>query len=128
MAKEKVNNSQDVLDSREVIERIEALESEVEDAEADEQTAGTVDDLKEELAALKALAEEAQGYSEDWRHGTALIRDTYFTEYVEELCKDVGDVPKEIPWYIVIDWEATAEHIKQDYTEVDFNGVSYWVR
>ncbi len=113
-----ISNSDQVIDSRNVISRIEELEGE-DLLEQDEQ---------DELKALKTLEEEAEGYSDDWKHGSTLIRDDYFTEYAEELCKDIGDLPSEIPWYIEIDWEKTAEHIKADYTEVDFDGVSYWIR
>ena len=111
-----ISNSDDVIDSRDVIARIEELE------DSDD------DDDKEELDALKALAEEAKGYAPDWHYGATLVRDSYFTEYAEELCKDIGDLPKVIPHYIEIDWEATARNIQQDYTEVDFDGVAYWIR
>lgn len=113
-----ITNEQDVIDSRDIIERI----AELEDTEDD--------DEKAELEALKALEEEASGYSSDWEYGSQLIRDSYFAEYAEELCKDIGDLPKELPWYIAnhIDWDGVAEEIKQDYTMVDFNGVEYWVR
>jgi hypothetical protein len=42
--------------------------------------------------------------------------------------EDVGDLPRGIPSYIVIDWAATADNLKVDYTEVDFDGVTYLVR
>ena len=129
MTKE-ISNSQDVIDSRDIIERIEELEGmgiipldeipqddDVEDIE-----------LAEELQHLKALTEEAEGYAEDWKCGVGLIRDSYFEEYAEELCKNIGALPNDVPWYIVIDWEATAGHIRQDYTSVEFDGVTYWVR
>jgi hypothetical protein len=113
-----ISNSDDVIDSRDVIARIDELEN-------DENL-----DLVEvaELDALKALAEEAEQYAEDWSYGSTLIRDSYFTDYAEELCKDIGQLPRDIPDYIVIDWEATAENLKADYTSVDFDGVEYWVR
>ena len=113
-----ISNTDDVIDSRNVIERIEELQGE--DSLDSEGQA--------ELKALKGLQEEAEGYSPDWSDGSTLIRDDYFTEYAEELCKDIGDLPKELPWYIEIDWEKTAFHIQQDYTEVDFDGVKYWIR
>ena len=85
------------------------------------------DDDAEELKALRSLAEEAENYAEDWRHGATIIRESYFEEYCEELCKDIGDLPKEIPHYIVIDWKATASNIRVDYSEVDYGGVTYLV-
>lgn len=175
-----ISNSDDVLDSRDVIARIEELESDLKSVHefdvlarievleeelktAHEADAGLVEadfdkwlegsdnpdaielnELKavadfdawleqidgdaEELKALKEFAEEAEGCTEDWRHGATLIRESYFEEYCEELCKDIGDLPKEIPHYIVIDWAATANNIRQDYTEVDYDSVAYLVR
>ena len=83
----------------------------------------------DELTALIALQDEACG-SPDWGYGEQLIRESYFTEYCEELCKDIGDLPQELPWYIGnhIDWEGVAREIKMDYTEVDFDGISYFIR
>src|SRR5262249_45105724 len=81
-----------------------------------------------EYANLKALADEAEGYSPDWTYGSTLVRDSYFTTYTQELCEDIGDVPRNLPSYIEIDWEATARNIRQDYTSVEFDGVTYWVR
>lgn len=57
-----------------------------------------------------------------------LIRESYFTEAMRELVSDIGDLPKDVPGYLVIDWEATAENLKVDYTAVDFDGVTYYVR
>lgn len=81
----------------------------------------------EELASLLGLKSEAEGYC-DWRGGESMIALHYFVNYCEELCKDIGAVPQDVPGYIVIDWEATAENIKADYTSVDFDGEEYLVR
>lgn len=117
----------DVIDSRDVIERIAALEEQSKDA-----------DDAEELEQLKALAEEAKGYSSDWKYGETLIKDEYFTEYfteyIEELIKGCYLLPKEVesgdwPWrHITIDYEAAAEEAKQDYACVTFGSDEYWIR
>lgn len=123
-----VSNSDDVIDSRDVIARIDELEGMIEDnKEADEKDREDLSEEEDELKALKAMAEEGEGYGE-WNDGETLIRESYWVEYVEELLKDIGDLPKDIPWYIVIDWEATAENIGQDYTTLDFDGVTYYMR
>lgn len=85
-------------------------------------------DYADELGPLKAFAAEFEDYCPDWNHGVTLIRESYFTEYAEELVKDIGDLPKDIPGYLVIDWDATAENLKVDYTEGDFGGVTYFAR
>lgn len=117
-----ITNGEDVIDSRDIIARIEDLESRAEPEALSEDEAA-------ELAALKALAEEAEPYAPDWQYGEALIRDSYFQQYAEELAGDCGLIKKDAPWpNNHIDWEAAAEQLQQDYTQVDFDGVTYWVR
>jgi hypothetical protein len=141
MSRHEINNSDDVIDSRDVIARIEELESDLEterelladhpaepDTPAREFRLSNIAEYEAELTALKALQAEAEGYCPDWTYGATLIRDSYFTEYARELVSDIGDLPKEIPHYIEIDWEATARNIRMDYTAVEFDGVTYWVR
>lgn len=113
------SNSDNVIDSRDVIARIDELEG---DEDRD-------DDDNEELAALKALADKADGYASDWKDGATLIRDDYFETYAEELARDCGMIPNNLAWPCTcIDWEQAADELKQDYTSVDFDGVDYWVR
>ena len=131
-----ISNEDDVIDSRDVIARIEELQEEIAQAEGEDfdgSKVGGLDDPvdasdRDELAHLQALAEEASGYAADWEHGEQLIRETYFVEAMRELCVDIGDVPKNIPSYLEIDWEKTAENLKADYTEVDYDGVTYLIR
>lgn len=141
-----ISNSDDVIDSRDVIERISELESELTDAyegegnsdtikfddwlkEADENDTHTLQDAAHEFIVLRAVADEAEGYASDWKHGEAMIRDSYFTEYAQQLADDIGAVSKDQTWpNNFIDWEAAADALKQDYTSVDFDGVEYWVR
>ena len=150
-----ISNSDNVIDSREVIAKLEALSEErgdlqqaIDDAkealneeEGDEKEAMQEDydaavdaleswdiDNKAELDALQALNDDAEGYAEDWRHGATLVKENYFPEYCKELLDDIGDLPRDLPDYIVIDWDATAENLKADYTEVDFDGEAYLVR
>lgn len=120
-----ISNMDDVIDSRDVIARIEELEGLIADeAIADVKRGAAL----EELRPLKALAAEGENYAPDWEYGAALIRESYFTDYAKELLEDCGDLPRGLPHYIAIDWEATARNIKVDYTEVEFDGVTYLIR
>lgn len=111
-----ISNTDDVIDSRDVIARIEELE---EYQDRDEQ---------EELAALKALASQCEGYG-DWQYGETLIRGTYFTEYAQQLADDIGAIDRDAKWpQSCIDWEQAADELKADYMAVDFDGVEYWLR
>lgn len=134
-----VDNRQDVLDSRDIIERLQELRDERDNLQAmiDEADEGDelpkdelqawLDDNGDELKALESLESDCEGYS-DWQYGETLIRRSYWVDYVRELLEDCGDIPKNIPWYVSIDWEATAKNIEADYAEVDFDGVEYLIR
>lgn len=144
-----------VIDSRDVIARLEELKEERddlelsvseaqealdeahdEDKEAEESEIETAQerlddwdkDNGDELKALQTLNDEAEGYADDWRHGATLIREDHFPDYCQELLADIGDLPRNLPDYLVIDWDATADNLKADYTEVDFDGTTYLVR
>lgn len=115
-----LHNGEDIIDSRDIIERIEELNDQDE----------LDNEEKVELESLESLAAQAEDCTSDWTYGEALIRESYFTEYCEELCKDIGELPSELPWYIAnhIDWDGVAREIQADYSEVDFDGVSYLIR
>lgn len=90
-------------------------------------------DDAEELATLAALLNDMQGYGGDhqWRgdwYPGQLIRESYFVEYCQQLLADIGDLPDEIPHYIVIDWDKTADNLRVDYTESEYEGVTYLYR
>ena len=140
-----IDNSQDIIDSRDVIKRIEELESELQDScEEYNEENGTSYDLEafldledpdemvgydaEELKSLRKLAEEGEA-SPDWNYGETLIRESYFRDYAEELAEEIGAMPKDLKWPCNhIDWDAACDELKHDYLEVDFDGVTYFIR
>jgi len=110
----------DIIDSRDLISAIERLREERDEAPGEFDHA--------ELEAMESFAAEAFQYCEDWHYGAVLIRYSHFTDYVKELLVDCGDIPKNLPHYVRIDWEATAREIRADYTSVTFGTTTYWVR
>ena len=117
MKRVSISNSDDLIDSRDVIARIDELEG----AEDEDEQA--------ELTALEALRDEAEGYAADWRYGETLIRDSYFEDYARQLAEDIGALDKCDTWPATcIDWKQAANELKQDYTSVEFDGVTYWAR
>jgi antirestriction protein len=38
-------------------------------------------------------------------------------EFVQQLVEDIGDIPKDLPGYIHINWERTARDVMMDYSE-----------
>lgn len=146
----------DIFDIRDVIERFEELESSLESAfEQETESGGTnldfdgwIDAVTKDQSAANAHEywDEANEYQvinhlldsvrgrggdEQWRGGwypVTLIADEYFTEYAIDMLKDCGELPANIPHYIVIDEEATTENIQQDYSTVEIEGFIYWYR
>lgn len=85
----RINNTEKVIDSRDIAERIEELEYNLQsDAE--------------ELRQLEALRNQAK-YHGRWEYGEPLVRYDYFNQHIGEV-------------------------IASDYSEVDFDGVSYFIR
>jgi hypothetical protein len=122
-----VDNYQDIIDSRDVDSRIEELETE-RDAAVE---AGNPDDFTDgdELAALVAFRDEADGYCRDWRYGCTLIRDSYFTNYAQNLAADLGALKSVEEWpYTCIDWDKAARELQTDYSSAELDGVTYWFR
>lgn len=114
--------AEDILDSRDIIARIDWLGPK-EDCDPD--------DL-EELEALLDLQDQAQ-YVDDWIHGEALIADDYFTEYSKDIIEGCYDdiTSERTGWpycHVTVDWKAAAEHLKVDYMDLTFMGKDYWIR
>lgn len=168
MARHTIDNTDDVIDSRDIVSRLEELKDEREalkDAlaawddekgellkdlqdnderndEEEDQMNNLVDEREslveelddwdtdngDELKVLEAVNEEGESATSDWSDGATMVRESYWSEYVKQLVDDLGDLPRNMPSYIVIDWDATAENLEGDYTDVDFDGVTYKVR
>lgn len=141
---DEISNSEDIIDSREIVERIEFLTKERKDlteawkdakrgaakAEAKEALETWDTDYKEELDSLVAFAEELGGYCSDWRHGTTLVRDSHWEEYTRETAEELyGKELRDSHWpFNCIDWERAARELQMDYTSGEFDGVTYWAR
>lgn len=113
------DESNDLINSRDVMKRIETLEA----------CENLPEQYKQELAELKKFESDASGYASDWRYGEQLINDSYFEEYARQFADDVGAVKADATWpNNHIDWEAAAEDLQSDYTAIEFRGVTFWIR
>ena len=117
---------------RDALDTARALLAEAETEQEKEQAQESVElaeiDFGEAEAEELAELEELESEISEWRHGETLILDSDFVEYVEDMLKDCGDLPKDIPWYIAIDWQKTADNIAMDYSIVTYQGQDYYVR
>ena len=125
-----IMNDQDIIDSRDIIDRIEELKELIEGEGCED----ACTEYKLELAMLEDLAKQGESESSDWVHGETLIRRSYFVDYTEELINDCYEMPKQMhsgDWpfrHITIDYEAAAKELEQDYSSIDFDGVEYLIR
>lgn len=128
----------DIIDSRDIIARIEELQNDFREATGDDPRdfamstedymMGLSEDEAEELTALIDLAAEGER-SPGWRYGETLIRDSYFEDYAQQLAEDIGAISNDHQWpNYCIDWERAARELQMDYTCVEFDGVDYWIR
>lgn len=86
------------------------------------------EDWLDEITDICAIEDLEDEVGSEWRYGVTLIPEDDFEDYCEELCEDVGYISKDFPSWIEIDWEATSNNVKQDYSEVNFRGVTYLFR
>jgi hypothetical protein len=107
-------------------ERLTTRRKRLDDAKADLESAESnfTQDERQELAELEELESEVS----EWRWGATLIPESDFTDYCRELLVDCGDLPSDLPSYVVIDWEATADNLRADYSEGEYNGTTYLFR
>ena len=137
------------LDTRDLQEQIDNLESEIEDLNEDledldkdldmcgsdfelltvqdeiEKGKEQLQDLRDELQPLLDLKYEN---IPKWYDGATLIPESGWEEYVEDLLKDIGYIDRDFPYWIVIDWAATADNVAADYSTVDYDGDTYYYR
>ena len=147
-------NNMNVIDSRDLHDRLEELENQHNEYLAAEDEVERLKDLVKENDSEKNLSDLEDAISDfdalipldqdeikeleelqtmrddvtDWEYGATLINEGHFVKYCQELCEDVGDIPKGLPWYIAnaIDWEQVASYMEQDYSEVTYQGETYY--
>lgn len=125
-----VSNTDSIIDSRDVIAYLEELEGLIEEARTDGTDEEELAEMELEYDRLMRFANTGESEISGWSHGETLIHEDYFTEYAKELTEELGYLPAELPGWIAdaIDWDQVADAIKEDYTDINFDGVDYWAR
>lgn len=122
----KLDITDDIIDIRDIIERVEELESEIE-----------ANGESEHIAEWKLLTSilhdlEGMGGDEQWRgawYPVTLIRDSYFETYAQEFAEDIGAVKSDAQWpHTCINWAYAARELQYDYSAVDIGDNIYWTR
>ena len=135
-----------VLDTRDLIEKREELKEEIfnDFLECFPQYEDMTDSYDDILMEEEEIQDWKEGWSEEINHieeidsiedevsefndGTTLIDESDMEEYVEDLLKEIGYIPKDFPSWIEIDWSSTTDNVKEDYSEVTYQGTEYFYR
>lgn len=152
-----IDNNTDILDSREIQERLDYLTDEIQSAlessgrdETDFSTLAedhTPEDLERIIDRLinrellessvwdewSIIRETFDGVKDcsEWKFGMTFLRESYVDEdWAENECKGMGLIPNDLPFFIEsnIDWDGVKDDLLQDYTSLDFDGVKYYYR
>ena len=127
-ATQPISNTEDIIDIRDVMARVEYL------ADADDVDTDAESEDQQELASLTALLEECRGNGGDekWRgdwYPLILVRESHFEDYAREYAEEIGAIDPKATWPLQhIDWEAAANQLLMDYSPVDFDGIEYYFR
>jgi len=116
----------DTIDVRDIIARYEELVETIGNH-------GRQAEDDAEMHQLAAILANLVGYGgdEQWRgdwYPITLVCDSYFTDYAREMLEDCGTIPRDLPSWVEIDWDATARNVRDDYTPVEIDGATYWYR
>jgi hypothetical protein len=130
----------DTIDSRDIQERIDELQSEFDshvdeyedsdgEEDAGEDLLNWLEENGDEFVTLLEIKEEVEQYTSEWDSGAFIIADNHFEDYAQELAEDTGAIDRNAKWPLThIDWDAAAEELKCDYSEVTIAGRSYWIQ
>ncbi len=83
---------------------------------------------KDEYQQIEAINEVENAVGSEFTYGCTLIEEDDFEDYVEDMLIDCGYISKDFPTWIEIDWSATAENVRQDYSELEYKGDTYYFR
>lgn len=117
-------NLDDIIDSRDLQDVLDEAEDRLSDHE-DGSFPLSDEELAETTRLVETLRRVADEVGSEWVHGVTLIAEDYFVEYAKDLLDDIGEIPRNLPSYIVIDWEQTADNLRVDYAEVEIEGHTY---
>lgn len=118
-----VDEAQEALNEADPSDKADALRN-LEAAQAE-----FGEDERVELAALEELRSEVGADGDDISEDAGpLVHESDWEEYCREMLEDCGTIPRDLPWYVEIDWQATAQNIAQDYGRMTWDGSTYYFR
>lgn len=135
------------IDTRELVETRDELKQQVLDSFLEDFP--HYEEMTESFEDIRFEEEEIESWKQDWQdelnqitciddleyeigsefnYGVTLIPEDDFTDYVIDLLEDCGYISKDFPSWIEIDWQKTADNVRQDYSEIEYEGKIYLYR
>lgn len=119
-----ISETDSMIYADDLIERRRELLDELDGATGEE-----LIDVQNELEDI----EEISMYCSDFEYGGYIIHEDYFETYIEQFIADVYyevyNLVESCSWPVVtIDYEASAEDAKVDYTTVEYKGETFYTR
>lgn len=140
--RKRLSSYADVIDSRQVIDRVEELTAEIEAGSTDPDVGREFEALNGLLAGFRSCVQ----YERQVADGMTAVRETYWVEHITERTGDcwVADWYEEDPFtfkrkrlsweditsrapFNYIDWAAYARDCRTDCSEFEYDGVTYIV-
>jgi len=86
-------------------------------------------DFEDELKQIEEI-DTIENECNEFSFGETLIDEDEFEEYCQEFIEDCGYISKDMPMIISnnIDWTGIADDMKQDYSEIEYQGNTYLYR
>lgn len=101
-------------------DEIDAANQAVQDGEAD-----FGEDEQQELSEIEELERKVS----DFMLGETMIPVDDFKEYAQQFADDIGAIDRNATWPLnCINWDQAADELAMDYSEVTYQGESYYVR
>ena len=104
----------DIIDSRELLDELKTLDE---------------DDDIERMAEIGKLIDEVG--DDNMEMGVTFIRENYWVQYCEDMAYDFGYLDRQDdsnPLQYHIDWQGWADAVEMDYSQIDFDGDTYYWR
>ena len=106
----------DIFDSRDLLDELKTLD---EEDSYDKERIEMIDDLKEEVG------------KDNFEMGVTFIRENYWVQYCEDMAYDFGYLDRQDdnnPIHYHVDWQGWADAVEMDYSQIDFDGDTYYWR
>ena len=115
----------DIFDSRDLLDELKTLKKEKELNK--KLNIDVIDHEEERIKEIEELIEEVG--EDNFEMGVAFIRENYWVQYCEDLAYDCGYLDRqENPLHYHIDWQGWADAVEMDYSQIDFDGDTYYWR